>query len=489
MSNFLPIIYVRGYAGNAAAVESAVDSPYYGFNDGSSKVRTGPGGKPELYLFESPLLRLMKDHEYLDYFAQVQAGKVRILKSEEKDSYPEKSLWIFRYYDETSTTVGSGYRTPIEALGKQLALLIDYVLQRTGAPKVHLVAHSMGGLVCRSAIQLTMKAQAKTKIARLFTYGTPHGGIHFRPGLGWVSNIRDLVGSNDMDNFGPKRMKEYLGFPKTHRDDCLHEIGTHFDPLNCFCLVGTNYDDYTVGASKIGVGPGSDGLVMIEHATIKGSNRAFVHRSHSGPYGLVNSEEGYQNLQRFLFGNTAVKISVTGVVVAAGAKSRADGSILEMMVLETEFGLRGEFVYLNQQLQRDGSAQPVTPENLKSGKETLFRAFLMDSKRPTNQHQYSQFQFAIRIVPIYVKDGRRSKKHDYPGQALFEGQLCVAIGSGDGNGVRKVKIGWGTMDDTLYQSKPFEIPAEGGIYELDLPLHGSWIQSGRVLFQVEGVSS
>ncbi|MDT9071291.1 hypothetical protein RSW38_24470, partial [Escherichia coli] len=32
-------------------------------------------------------------------------------------------------------------------------------------------------------------------------------------------------------------------------------------------------------------------------------------RSHSGPYGIVNSEAGYQNLRRFLFGS--VRVSVT----------------------------------------------------------------------------------------------------------------------------------------------------------------------------------
>jgi len=51
--------------------------------------------------------------------------------------------------------------------------------------------------------------------------------------------------------------------------------------------------------------------VRIENATTHGpgpdgkdvsSPRAFVNRSHSGNYGIVNSEEGYQNLTRFLFG-------------------------------------------------------------------------------------------------------------------------------------------------------------------------------------------
>jgi hypothetical protein len=36
------------------------------------------------------------------------------------------------------------------------------------------------------------------------------------------------------------------------------------------------------------------------------SPRAFVHRSHSGHYGIVNSEEGYQNLVRFFFGQLRV---------------------------------------------------------------------------------------------------------------------------------------------------------------------------------------
>ena len=57
---------------------------------------------------------------------------------------------------------------------------------------------------------------------------------------------------------------------------------------------------------------GSDGLVRINNATVCGLNpidslgqqcaKAFTLRSHPGPFGIVNSEEGYQNLSRFLFG-------------------------------------------------------------------------------------------------------------------------------------------------------------------------------------------
>ena len=61
------------------------------------------------------------------------------------------------------------------------------------------------------------------------------------------------------------------------------------------------------------VGPKSDGLVQIEHAYVRGAHRAFVYKSHSGSYGEVNSEEGYQNLRRFLFGRWRVQIEFDGL--------------------------------------------------------------------------------------------------------------------------------------------------------------------------------
>lgn len=39
---------------------------------------------------------------------------------------------------------------------------------------------------------------------------------------------------------------------------------------------------------------------------MQGTPGAFACRSHSGPCGVVNSEEGYQNLVRFLFGDLRV---------------------------------------------------------------------------------------------------------------------------------------------------------------------------------------
>ena len=91
------------------------------------------------------------------------------------------------------------------------------------------------------------------------------------------------------------------------------DIVTNFDASRIFNLVGTNPGDYKVaaGLSSVAVGDASDGLVRIRNSTTRArsatgfvtSPHAFVHRSHSGFFGIVNSEEGYQNLIRFLFGD------------------------------------------------------------------------------------------------------------------------------------------------------------------------------------------
>jgi hypothetical protein len=88
-----------------------------------------------------------------------------------------------------------------------------------------------------------------------------------------------------------------------------------FDTDDVFCLIGTDPADY--GLSRVVVGPESDGLVRIEHAYVRNAKRAYVYKSHSGSYGEVNSEEGYQNLRRFLFGRWKVQVSLDGLPAAS----------------------------------------------------------------------------------------------------------------------------------------------------------------------------
>ena len=337
MSN-LPVVYVRGYAGGDRGIEKAVEDPFYGFNEGSVHVRVGVSGRPSFYQFESPLLRLMIDGgrredeaPHQGYQLLVQGSQERYLVEAEPGSVPQASIWVHRFYDvsaESLTTLAAPHsgeeHSPLrhrdfdlESAAVSLLELITNVKRATGAPRVHLVAHSMGGLICRCLIQKVLPDRGEhglEYIDRLFTYGTPHGGIHFSLGGGFFERIRDTVDINGASIFGPERMYDYLT-PEAERADRIPDgwVANRIPPEafpgdRVFCLVGTNPADYdaALGLSSKAVGPKSDGLVQIESAYLEDANFAFVHRSHSGRYGLVNSEEGYQNLRRFLFGDLHV---------------------------------------------------------------------------------------------------------------------------------------------------------------------------------------
>jgi hypothetical protein len=80
------------------------------------------------------------------------------------------------------------------------------------------------------------------------------------------------------------------------------------------------------GLSSKAVGAKSDGLVQIENAYVPGAKFAYVHRSHSGRYGIVNSEEGYQNLRRFLLGDLEVTADLVGLELPRPGRARTTSS-------------------------------------------------------------------------------------------------------------------------------------------------------------------
>ncbi|MGC4960397.1 esterase/lipase family protein [Gordonia sp. DT101] len=330
-----PIIYIRGYAGGTAGIDNQVDDPFYGFNEGATHIRVDGNGDPRFYQFEGPMLRLLIDH---DYKLLVHGDQEAYLRTAEDGAIVDDSIWVYRFYDQAATTFAApphrsvaqrvyssihqrvtsdGFDIEDAALG--LYDLIDLVRRKTGADKVILVAHSMGGLVARCMMQKVCQEQKRTParelVTKFFTYGTPHGGIVF--GSGVLNWLEETVGPAGADIFAPEKMYGYLTPGKTFGDEPRNgefdpqDLAGVLDTDDVFCLIGTNPKDY--GPSKVVVGPKSDGLVRIENAYVRKANRAFVYRSHSGRYGEVNSEEGYQNLRRFLFGRWTVKVGLDGL--------------------------------------------------------------------------------------------------------------------------------------------------------------------------------
>ena len=115
---FFPIIYVRGYAMTRAEIVETTSTPYMGLEAGSTKIRQAQDGSVVKFVFESPLVRLMKDYGYRDVYAS---------GAEQADKLPARSLVIHRYYDEADPAFGSGKALSIpdaaKALGRRIALL------------------------------------------------------------------------------------------------------------------------------------------------------------------------------------------------------------------------------------------------------------------------------------------------------------------------------------------------------------------------------
>lgn len=349
----LPIVYVRGFAGGTSGINNVVTDPFYGFNEGSTHIRIGTDNEPEFYQFESPLIRLHVDEGY-----QILVDGSQELYLDSRDTIPSNSIWIHRFYDVSATTWGAGSTEfRMEFAAEDLLKLIDKIRRKSGAPQVHLVAHSMGGLVCRCLIQKILPDLGRDPaecVAKLFTYGTPHGGIAFDFGFGLLERLRDATGINGAQIFGRERMYEYLtpealfdqgGPPPDWDPRAMPDDRPFAFPLSrVFCLIGSNPADYDVahGLSSAVVGARSDGLVQIDNAYVPGAHQAYVYRSHSGRYGLVNSEEGYQNLRRFLFGDHKVEAALVGHRL-----SRRDGTVWQA---EVRLSVRGLQVVMHERM-------------------------------------------------------------------------------------------------------------------------------------------
>jgi hypothetical protein len=475
---FHPIIYVRGFAATQGEIEETVADPYMGFNIGSTKARMAWTGDVKRFYFESPLVRLMGDHDYEDVFVD---GDDLLAAERTAQAIPYRSIIIYRYYDEASKDFGDGTTAPIEqfaeGLGKLILKLRDKVCENKDngvTPKefrVHLVAHSMGGLVCRSFLQnlkLGPKElhadfkQARAAVDKLFTYATPHNGIDMRI----VRNVPGWLTFGDVNNFNRERMAKYLDLPKG--DDV--SIVKNFPPERIFNLIGTNSRDYTVlgGLSSWAAGEGSDGLVRIENATTHGADakgndvpspRAFVHRSHSGHYGVVNSEEGYQNLTRFLFGELRVDgfLEIDDITLPAEVQKDLDDGkkVKASYQFEIAVSIRGVQWQMTRRETRENSAIFRKYDDLFPGKEGkkrppdrsmsphLFSVFLDPSKSVKRSKSVS-FAFDIKVlVPDYQVDGVLFLDRHYEGGFIYrELILLEAIPDKDSIGGWRVKYGY-----------------------------------------------
>jgi hypothetical protein len=114
----------------------------------------------------------MGDHDYEDVFVDGDD----VVQAERADRpVPYRCIVIHRYYDEASRDFGDGSTPPIEHFARGLGALILRLREKVCANpanrvspadfRVYLVAHSMGGLVCRAFLQNPALGSADARAA------------------------------------------------------------------------------------------------------------------------------------------------------------------------------------------------------------------------------------------------------------------------------------------------------------------------------------
>lgn len=351
----LPIILIRGFGG--LSVEDERRIAYQGFNDGT----VYPGKRGENYIYEGMVLRFLKgDWTYQDatnvvgYYPKAVTERPDLPDDIPKDLVDRferiagfltdedgvvvdpammlrflesqtalRSLWVLRYYDLS--------KRKMELYGKALVRLVDLVSTLFGGRpespvKVNVIAHSMGGLIVRHAIQKTYPEshrRADEHINKVVTLGTPHRGIAFQVLRHWLA----LEASDELKHFNPEFQEEEDG----KRNDLSYKYLVEHFPLERFLtVVGTNYRTYGVTAAgwlnRLFSEPGefgmnynrSDGLVKQAAAQIDGAPRTFVHKCHGGADSLVTARESFEIATRFFFGNIRARLRLVAAEVRRG---------------------------------------------------------------------------------------------------------------------------------------------------------------------------
>jgi triacylglycerol lipase len=119
---------------------------------------------------------------------------------------------IAQYLEHLGATVFLPRLPPLAGIPERAARLADFV-NRMGAAKVNIIAHSMGGLDARYAIA---KLGIADKVASLVTIGTPHHGTPLADltqtwaARGARAVVRRFgLGSDSLDWLTPRRMLQF----------------------------------------------------------------------------------------------------------------------------------------------------------------------------------------------------------------------------------------------------------------------------------------
>jgi hypothetical protein len=506
-----PIIYVRGYAMTQSERDETAADPFCGFNVGSTVYRATPqkNGKADKFVFESPVLRLVTDYQYRHVY---QNGSDILdpdwtpptdASGKPTTGIPPQSIIIYRYYDDGSELLGDGKAKTIETYAKglnDLVLKVKSLVCSYSPPegetvqpekfRCYLVAHSMGGLVARAFLQNKALGddEARLSVDKFFTFATPHNGIDV-VGI----NVPGWLSASEANTFNRDRMMEFLDLKETSaalggRVDYMQEGVLASNRI--FCMVGTNRGDYEVlkGVVRAFVGQGSDGLVRVANASLWGVDEnnkitqsvatAYAYRSHSGQFGIVNSEEAYQNLVRFLFGDIRVDIwlDISNVKLPEALEDKA-AQVEALYQFELLASPRGKRYFLSRRVAEEDSPACRTHAQLTGGEpddRSVYMSTVFLSNRSRVDLSRPSLAYALTIacrVPDYQVEKRFWPDQHYEGGNLFRDTVIVEMTTPTAEGgTWSVKFGWMSKSDSVVSKElSYKELNEAGKVQMEIP--------------------
>ena len=342
-----PIILIRGFGG--LGVEDEKKIAYQGFNDGT----VYPQKSGENYIYEGLILRFMKSRWIYNDATNIVGYYNSPVIRDKKSIPPELAGFDHNLFSGHKVVIDPATALePRQVDDRRVQDPMGFPLLRPGrsrrlqtlwhraraphhvhprrwpstsirpVPKVNIIAHSMGGLIVREAVQ---RSYASGEAAQSTSTRSSRSGPRTRASRSRFS--RTGSGSAQPRSWsssiltGRKIPKNPVGFNK---------FAEHFPPERVLTVVGTNYRTYGPAVaswlnrafSVAGeFGPNynrSDGLVKQAFAQLPGAPRTFVHKCHGGPDSLVTSREAFEVATRFFFGNIKVRLKLVKAKVKRG---------------------------------------------------------------------------------------------------------------------------------------------------------------------------
>lgn len=176
-----PLILIPGIGGSELKVSQDI---HWSANNGHGGVYTKDYKKDDLIWVNIPEARALGDDDYFDILRLKPDGQAEEAPLTLTETMYEGYRQVIPFFEQNGYRLGQDlfvfnydWRKDLSLTSASLDAKINTVLTTTGASKVDIITHSMGGLVAREYIRNNTRAQ---KVAKLIQLGTPHlGAVKF----------------------------------------------------------------------------------------------------------------------------------------------------------------------------------------------------------------------------------------------------------------------------------------------------------------------